>query len=71
MKKFLTILPLLITAVVLATGIIWLGFSFQEDQKQTFHVIESGRTEVPLEADTCAPSESVCMASTTPLGTTQ
>jgi len=77
MKKLLTILPLLITVGFLTAGIVWLGFSFKQDQQQTFHVIKSGQvktlkeSEAAKETESCKPQENVCLASTTPLSTTQ
>ncbi len=71
-KSFLALLPILITASILVFGICWLGYSFNKDQEQTFHVIESGQVEIEAsEPETCSPNENVCMASTNLLSTTQ
>jgi len=42
-KNFLTLLPLFLVMAVLAFGVLWLGYSFKQDQQQAFQVVESGR----------------------------
>ena len=44
-KSIITLLPLLLVIAALALGILWLGYSFKQDQQQAFQVVESGWAE--------------------------
>lgn len=69
-KNLIALLPVILTLAVLVTGIGWLWHSLDQDQEQTFQVIESGQVEETDAPEMCDTNdEDVCLVSS-PLGAT-